>query len=198
MKKMYLGIIIILIPLALMVFAAVNLSLITQKTQKPESEALNKGTSFVNRGMYDQAIAELDKAIQINPNSDSAYYNRGRAWSKKGYIDKAISDYTKAIEINSIETIQVAYNNRGQEHEKKGDIDQALSDYTKGIDAVPNPTFSGYRMFKATLLVNRVNIYISKKEYDKAWEDVYSIKKIGFELYPGLEKKLKNESGREK
>lgn len=87
--------------------------------QKPESEALNKGTSFVNKGMYDQAIEELNKAIQMSPNSDGAYYNRGRAYFAKGDIDQAISDYTQTIEINSPETIQPAYNNRGYAYEKK-------------------------------------------------------------------------------
>jgi tetratricopeptide (TPR) repeat protein len=186
-KNKYPGKIIILIPLALMVLAGCG----KLTTQKPESEAHSRGTSLVNRGMYDQAIVELNNAIQINPNSDSAYYDRGRAWSGKGYIDKAISDYTKAIEINSAGTIQVAYNNRGQEYEKRGDIDQALSDYTKGIEAVPNPSFSGFRMFKATLLINRLNIYISRKEYDKAWKDVDSIRNLGFDLDPKTEQKLR-------
>jgi len=194
MKNKYLRKIIIFIPLTLMIFVGCD----KLTAQRPESEALDKGTSFVNEGMYDQAIIELNKAIQINPNSDGAYYDRGRAWSKKGYTDKAIADYTKAIEINSLETIQPAYNNRGQEYEKKGNIDQALSDYTEGINAVPNPTFSGYRMFKCILLNNRANIYLSRKEYDKAWEDVYSIKKLGFEPTLKLEQKLKKESGREK
>ncbi len=184
----------ILMLLPLIVFAGCGKSM----AQKPESEALSKGTAFVDKGMYDQAIEELSKAIQINPNSDRAYYNRGRAYSAKGDIDQAISDYTKAIEINSLETIQSAYNNRGQAYEKKGNLDQALSDYTKGIEVVSNPTFSGYRMFKSVLLDNRANIYLLKKEYNKAWEDVHSIKKLGFEPDLELEQKLKKESGREK
>ena len=166
--------------------------------QKPESEALSKGTSLVNKGMYDQAIVELNKAIQINSNSDGAYYDRGRAYSGKGDIDQAISDYTKTIEVNSIETIQSAYNNRGQAYEKKGNMDQAISDYTKGIEAVPHPTFSGFRMFKSVLHANRAYIYLLRKEYNKAWDDVYSIKKLGFEPDLELEQKLKKESGREK
>ena len=164
--------------------------------QGPEAEALRRGIDLVNRGRYDEAITELTNAIQANPTSARAYYNRGRAYVGKDETNQAIGDYSKAIELNNPEIIQGAYNNRGQAYEKLSDFDHALADYTKGIDVMPNPTFSGYRQFQATLRRNRAEIYLSRRAYDKAWEDVQSIKKLGFEVEPEFLEQLKQASGR--
>jgi len=51
-------------------------------------------------GQYDQAIADYNKDIEINPIDAVAYYNRGIAYGLNGQYDQAIADYTKAIELN--------------------------------------------------------------------------------------------------
>src|SRR5438067_9532754 len=37
----------------------------------------NHGVSLYKQGHYDEAIAELDQAIKMNPNDATAYSNRG-------------------------------------------------------------------------------------------------------------------------
>lgn len=159
--------------------------------QESADSAYQKGANYLKQNRLDEAITEFSKAIELNPSMDKAYYDRGRVYEAKGDLDKAIEDYTKAIGLNSIETIQSAYNNRGQAYEAKGDLDSALVDYTKGIEAVPNPTFSGYRYFKQVLHRNRAEIYLLKKEYDKALEDVRNIEKLGGSVKPEFIEKLK-------
>jgi len=162
--------------------------------EKAESQVLNKGIQYVNKGMYEEAIKELDRAIQINPRSDRAYYNRARAYAAKGAVQQAITDYSKTIDINWVASIQSAYNNRGLLYEKLGNFDSALSDYTKGIEVLANPKFSGYRRFKAVLLANRASLYLKRKDYDNAWADVRSVKRMGFEVEPDLLNSLKRAS----
>ena len=70
-----------------------------------------RGEAWSIKGDYDRAIANYDKAIEINPIFVAAYNNRGNAYSKKGQHDQAISDYTKAIEISP--RLVDAYSNRG-------------------------------------------------------------------------------------
>jgi len=42
------------------------------------------GVTYYDKGMYDEAIAELKKAIEIDPNFAEAHYNLGAAYYDKG------------------------------------------------------------------------------------------------------------------
>jgi Flp pilus assembly protein TadD len=84
-------------------------------TEQKQSESRNpkfynnRGIAYGEKGQYDQAIADFNKAIEINPRYDKAYNNRGIVYRLKGQYDQAISDFNKAIEINP--TDAQAYNN---------------------------------------------------------------------------------------
>lgn len=69
----------------------------------------NRGTAFGEKGAYDQAISDFDKAIEINPRYIRAYNNRGVIYRLKGQYDKALLDFNKAIEINPLDA--ESYNN---------------------------------------------------------------------------------------
>jgi Tfp pilus assembly protein PilF len=69
----------------------------------------NRGTTFGEKGQYDQAISDFNNAIEINPRYIKAYNNRGIVYRLKGKYDKAISDFNKAIEINPLDA--EGYNN---------------------------------------------------------------------------------------
>ncbi|HAO21509.1 MAG TPA: hypothetical protein DCQ37_14195 [Desulfobacteraceae bacterium] len=109
---------------------------------------------------YDKAIADYNKAIELNPNLDSAYNNRGFIYDENGDYDKAIADYNKAIELNP--NLDAAYNNRGSSYGKKGDYAKAFDDYNKSI-RINNKNDSAF--------LNRGNIYYKQGDYDKAIED---------------------------
>ena len=80
---------------------------------------------------YDKAIADYNKAIELNPNLDAAYNNRGSSYGKKGDYAKAFDDYNKSIRINNKN--DSAFLNRGNIYYKQGDYDKAIEDYTKAI-----------------------------------------------------------------
>ncbi len=60
----------------------------------------NRGIAYADMKEYDQAIADYNKAIELNPRNFFAYNNRGIAYFYKGRYDQAIADYNKSIEIN--------------------------------------------------------------------------------------------------
>src|SRR3989338_6117745 len=60
----------------------------------------NRGLAWGNKGNLDNAIADYDTAIRLNPNLAEAYNNRGLAWGNKGNLDNAIADYDTAIRLN--------------------------------------------------------------------------------------------------
>ena len=109
---------------------------IEQKIKREAAIYFFKAISYVNKGLYDQAISGFTKAIEINPGYAMPYYNRGTAYVNKGQYDKAISDLTKVIEINP-SYVENAYLNRGVAYVNKGQHDQAISDYTKAIEINP-------------------------------------------------------------
>jgi tetratricopeptide (TPR) repeat protein len=49
---------------------------------------------------YNRAIADLTKAIELDPELASAYAMRGAAYAMKGEAAKAVSDLKKAIELS--------------------------------------------------------------------------------------------------
>jgi len=52
-----------------------------------------------DKGDYDKAIADYNKAIEIDPKYAQAYYNYGFAYNKLGEFSKADADIKKAKEL---------------------------------------------------------------------------------------------------
>ncbi|GIK67261.1 MAG: hypothetical protein BroJett018_50550 [Chloroflexota bacterium] len=51
------------------------------------------------KGDLDGAIADYNRAIQLNPQDAEAYTNRGVAYEKKGEMKKAAADYGRVLEL---------------------------------------------------------------------------------------------------
>ena len=60
---------------------------------------------------YDEAVADLNKAIKLYPGMAHAYYNRANLRALSGCLPEAFDDYTKAIEMSP--QFAEAYYNRG-------------------------------------------------------------------------------------
>ena len=96
-----------------------------------------RGDAYNEMREYGKAIAEYNKAIQLDPNHALAYYNRAYAYGEIGEYDKAIVDYSKAIELNPSDA--QAYYNRGIDYQNKGDAVKAVSDLEKSISLSTDP-----------------------------------------------------------
>lgn len=88
---------------------------------------INRGNDYLGKGRYDQAISDLNKALEIKPRFGAAYFNRGLAYRHKGLYDQAISDLNKAIELNP--KLADAYYNKALACEKAGRIREAVEAY---------------------------------------------------------------------
>ena len=117
----------------------------------------SKGLAYIDKKMWDEAIVEFNREIQIEPNKASAYDNRGEAYYGKGQYDQAISDFNKAIEKDP--GFAEAYYNRGSAYHKRGQLDWAMTDYNKAIELDPNfaPPYN-----------NRGTIYHERGQLDRA------------------------------
>ena len=74
----------------------------------PARQLHNRTTRTYN---YDDAIADLTKAIELHSSFAYAYYNRANLLALSGKLPEAFDDYTKAIELNP--NFAEAYYNRG-------------------------------------------------------------------------------------
>ncbi len=133
------------------------------------------GLAYHDKGMYDVAIAELKRAIEINPNLAEAHYNLGNTYYKKGMYDVAIVEYKKAIEINPYN--DSAYCNLGVVYRHKGMYDEAIIQYKKAIEINPNNP-EAYN--------NLGVVYRHKGMYDEAIQHCDRSIELGFSVDPRL------------
>src|SRR5215831_7069397 len=101
-----------------------------------DGDLVNRGIEKAKNGDLDGAMADFDRAIELNPKDDAPYYNRAQAKRLKNDTAGAIADYTKAIELGS--TNPAAYNNRGNARAENNDNDGAIADYTRAIELKPD------------------------------------------------------------
>ena len=59
----------------------------------------NRGSAYYSLGKHDLAIADYDKAIELNPKSPAVYVNRGVAYDKLGNMRQAFNDYKAAARL---------------------------------------------------------------------------------------------------
>ena len=105
-------------------------------TEESGDALVARGIEKAKNGDLDGAIADFDRAAELNPNDDAPYYNRAQAKRLKNDTAGAIADYTKAIDLGS--TNPAAYNNRGNARMEQNDVDGAIADYTHAIKLKPN------------------------------------------------------------
>jgi protein O-mannosyl-transferase len=59
----------------------------------------NLGNELLQKGRVDEAIIHCQKALEINPNYQSAHYILGLALFQKGQVDEAVEHYQRAVQI---------------------------------------------------------------------------------------------------
>jgi tetratricopeptide (TPR) repeat protein len=99
-----------------------------------------QGAAWVKKGEYDQAIADYNQAVRLDPDYAYAYNNRGKAWNRKKEYDRAIADLNQAIRLDP--NYAHAYNNRGNAWSGKKEYDRAIADYNQALRLDPNYAYA--------------------------------------------------------
>jgi tetratricopeptide (TPR) repeat protein len=121
----------------------------------------NIATSYLNKGMIDEAIAEYKTVLDMNPDYAEAHNSLGVAYFSKGMIDEAIAEYKKELCHNS-DFVKTHYN-LGIAYFSKGMIDEAIAEYKTVLDM--NPDY-------AEAHNNLAVAYFAKECLDLAWKHV--------------------------
>jgi tetratricopeptide (TPR) repeat protein len=69
----------------------------TDDTLTP-TELVKRGEDRLAMKEYDQALADFNDAIRLDPDYAPAYASRAQAWARKHYRDREIADCTEAIQ----------------------------------------------------------------------------------------------------
>lgn len=96
----------------------------------------NRGTEKKANGDYEGAIADYDRAIELNPRHEDAYHNRGHAKNGKGDFKGAIADYTQDLKIHPEDADTYYY--RAAARQADGDLNGAIADASRSIELSPN------------------------------------------------------------
>jgi tetratricopeptide (TPR) repeat protein len=96
----------------------------------PATDYYEAGIRAYDEGDYDQALADLNRALEGDANLAKAYYARGEVLFLKGQYDEAIADYGRAIEADYQPAAQ-AYSARGDANAALGDTTQSSQDYAQ-------------------------------------------------------------------
>jgi protein O-mannosyl-transferase len=106
--------------------------------KEPESAPMGyngRGLVYDHKGLYNEAIADFNKALALNPSYMEAYNNRAAVFEKTGQVDKAISDYQKAIALYPRR--YEAYFNLGLIYGRTGFTEAAIRYFSEAINANP-------------------------------------------------------------
>ena len=88
---------------------------------------------------YENAIADYDGILDIEPGSAEAHYNRGVTHAALGDLKAALADYDAAIRLG-YPALHKALFNRGEILEGRGDFEAAVADFKAAFKLAPEET----------------------------------------------------------
>lgn len=150
-------------------------------------EILENGVMLEKNGKSAEAMAEYDRAIELDPRNISAYYYRALLRQKQGNPDGALADYNKMIEIQPGSS--EPYCGRGAIYENRGQRDKAIADYTAALENDP---------MNALAYVRRAKAYEAQREYKKALDDAQKAKGLGAAITDDFLRQLESNAAKQK
>ena len=97
---------------------------------------VNRGILRLRRGQVDLAIADFDRAIELDPNQAEAYLNKGAALLRRENAAEALTLFSSALDRNTTRPA-IAHYGRAIANENLGNLNAAYRDYTAASRMAP-------------------------------------------------------------
>jgi len=94
------------------------------------------GLAQLQKGQVDRAMAQFQKALEINPHYAQAHNNLGGIFFERGQLDQAMAHFQKALEIEP--NLAKAHFNIGVALNQQGKPEDALLHYQKAVEIDPD------------------------------------------------------------
>jgi tetratricopeptide (TPR) repeat protein len=96
----------------------------------------NLGNVFLRQGRMDEAVAQFQKALAINPKDANTHYNLGNAFRQQGGVNEAIAHFQMALAIKP--QFAEAHYNLGNAFLQQGHVDEAITHFQKALTIKPD------------------------------------------------------------
>ncbi len=106
------------------------------KDQKDAKIFISRGLTYDALERTEEAIADYQAALEIEPKNIDAMLNLGADWHEMGEFQRAVDIFTQIIEIDNQDID--AHRNRGLANSELGNLDVAVVDLTWAITLLPD------------------------------------------------------------
>lgn len=124
----------------------------------------DRGVIYVKKGEYALAMADFNKAIELNSKYYEVYHNRGIVYSTTGQDDLALQEFARSLQINP--KYFPVYDNRGRIYCSRGQYDLAISDYNTAIRL--NPEFVDAYNGRGNVCEKQGKLDVALADFNKA------------------------------
>lgn len=97
---------------------------------------VNRGIVYLHRGEVDNAMADFETAIALDPDMAEGYTNRGLVLLRQEDYQGAVQAITRGLELNPVEP-EKAYYNRAVANEELRNVRAAYQDYRRAAELAP-------------------------------------------------------------
>jgi serine/threonine protein kinase/tetratricopeptide (TPR) repeat protein len=138
-------------------------SLRQAEARNPDIAAAHRveGYLLYHEGLYEQAVAEFDRAIELQPGNAMAFIYEGKAYQDNGQLPQSRTAFENAVkaEPNYFRTWQ----NLGSFYLWSGEISQALAYHKKSVELAPQ---------EPNLHWNLAVAYMESGKFDEALQEI--------------------------
>jgi tetratricopeptide (TPR) repeat protein len=124
----------------------------------------NLGNELAEKGHLDEAVVQIQKALEINPDDPEMHRNLAIAFSKQGRMDDAIAQYQKTLELQPND--EEAHVNLGTAFYRLGRTDEAISQFQTALEIQPDSAEAYNNLGNCFLHLGRLDDAIA--QYEKA------------------------------
>ena len=96
-----------------------------------------RSAAYMDKNLYDLAVADASKGIELNPRRADLYIPRGIAYGMTGRYDLSTADFSTVINLEPDSAS--GYEGRGIAYQKQGLRHKAISDFRAALIRHPNP-----------------------------------------------------------
>lgn len=130
-------------------------------TKQEHAQAyLQRGTLLRRNEEWDQAMADFDQCLLLDPGNPSAHKNRGFVYFNTNRFTDADAAFSQAIELDPRNEVHFFYRARARAALKK--YDEAIADYSQALVFAPR-YFSAY--------TGRARVHYQNQDYEQAIAD---------------------------
>ena len=119
-----------------------------------------RGIAYRQAGRGDEAIADFNRAIELDPNRTWSIAGHGETCRLMERYDEAIADFNRAIELAPSFAWAIAH--RGQTYRAMERYDEALADFNRAIELDPSANW---------VIAHRGQTFHAMKRYNEALAD---------------------------